>query len=500
MDIRETALLPTPLGSAAPGEGVVRARTVKQLRQQVAPARTSSYAQSISRHFLLAASALLLLADGLAFLLAFDLSMLARHPGAAGIPELTPTVLLSAVIVWGGMWASGAYSNFLVERLTTQFARAFLTCSAVFALLLLIASVTASSEFGSGPSLSAWYLATLVGLAVTRLLAYASVSTWRRSGKLARVVAVVDVDGMGAALAQRMQRHDASELHYIGTFSQDGCGGNAISDLVRITRAQRVDEIIIAAGGACDSDVESVVEQLGAVPTNLHVCNTMQQTRFPHPEPSLIFGHSVLTLYRRPLDGWGAVLKRAEDLMLGGLIIFLLLPLMGVIAALIKLDSRGPVLFRQKRLGLNNTAFEILKFRSMVHRPAPEQDVPQARQNDPRVTRVGRFLRRSSLDELPQLFNVLWGEMSLVGPRPHAVPHNLHYSSVIERYNCRHRVRPGITGWAQVNGFRGETDTLEKMQRRVEFDLDYIDRWSPVFDAKVLLKTVIVCFRDRAAY
>jgi exopolysaccharide biosynthesis polyprenyl glycosylphosphotransferase len=224
----------------------------------------------------------------------------------------------------------------------------------------------------------------------------------------------------------------------------------------------------------------------------------MQQARFPHPEPSLIFGHPVLTLYRRPLDGWGAVLKRTEDIMLSGLIMLLLLPIMGVIAVLIKLDSAGPVLFRQKRLGLNNTVFEILKFRSMVHMPGPEREVPQARQNDPRVTRVGRFLRRSSLDELPQLFNVLRGEMSLVGPRPHAVPHNQRYSSVIERYDCRHRIRPGITGLAQVNGFRGETDTLEKMQCRVEFDLDYINRWSLLLDAKVLVKTVIVCFRDRA--
>jgi putative colanic acid biosynthesis UDP-glucose lipid carrier transferase len=317
---------------------------------------------------------------------------------------------------------------------------------------------------------------------------------------LARVVAVVDVAGMGPTVAQRIQRTDATYLHFLGMFSRESCDGYAIDDLVRIAGTQRIDEIIIAAAGASESDTDTVVEQLGAVPTNVHLCKTLHKACILHPDPSVIFGHPVQTVYRRPLDGWGGVLKRAEDLVLGALILFLLLPLMGLIAALIKLDSPGPVLFRQKRLGLNNAVFEILKFRTMVHMPEPEEEVPQARQNDPRVTRVGRFLRRSSLDELPQLFNVLRGEMSLVGPRPHAIPHNLHFSSVIGRYWCRHRIRPGITGWAQVNGFRGETDTLEKMQRRVDFDLEYINRWSLLLDAKVLAKTVVICFRDRAAY
>jgi putative colanic acid biosynthesis UDP-glucose lipid carrier transferase len=425
---------------------------------------------------------------------------LARGPVPASTPALTPTVLLSAVIMSGTMWISGAYSKFASERLSAQFARAFFNCSAVFALLLLVGYATRRPAFGSGPSLAAWYPAALIGLAVVRLPAYFSVDRWRRSGRLARGVAVVDIAGMGASLARRMQRNDASELQFLGVFSRQCSAGYAIEDLVWITRSQRVDEIIIAAGGASDSDVESVVEQLGAVPTNVHVCTTLQQTGFLHPEPSLVFGQAVLTVHRRPLDGWGAVLKRAEDLVAGGLILFLLLPLMVVIAVLIKLDSRGPVLFRQKRLGLNNTVFEILKFRTMVYMPGPEREVPQARQNDPRVTRLGRLLRRASLDELPQLFNVLRGDMSLVGPRPHAIPHNQHYSSVIGGYCCRHRVRPGITGWAQVNGFRGETDTVDKMRRRVEFDLDYIKSWSLLFDAKVLLKTVIVCFLGRAAY
>jgi exopolysaccharide biosynthesis polyprenyl glycosylphosphotransferase len=192
--------------------------------------------------------------------------------------------------------------------------------------------------------------------------------------------------------------------------------------------------------------------------------------------------------------------KRIEDLVLGTMLLVLMLPLMVVIAAAIRLDTPGPVLFRQKRRGLNNRAFDILKFRTMVHVPDPEPTVPQARRKDPRVTRVGRVLRRTSLDELPQLLNVLKGEMSLVGPRPHALAHDARYAALIDGYEDRHRVPPGITGWAQVHGHRGETDTLEKMQRRVEHDLFYLANRSLLFDLRILVLTVTTVWRDRNAY
>jgi putative colanic acid biosynthesis UDP-glucose lipid carrier transferase len=170
------------------------------------------------------------------------------------------------------------------------------------------------------------------------------------------------------------------------------------------------------------------------------------------------------------------------------------------IALLVKLDSPGPVLFRQQRLGFNNNVFVVFKFRTMKCRAEPETTVPQARRDDPRVTRVGRFLRRLSLDELPQLFNVLKGEMSLIGPRPHALVHNEQFAALIDDYLGRHRVQPGITGWAQVNGLRGETDTLAKMQRRVEYDLAYIDRWSVMLDLRILFLTTLSVLFDRSAY
>ena len=186
--------------------------------------------------------------------------------------------------------------------------------------------------------------------------------------------------------------------------------------------------------------------------------------------------------------------------MLGTLLLVLTLPLMVAIAVAIRLDTPGPALFRQTRRGLNNRPFGILKFRTMVFVPGPELTVPQAWRRDPRVTRVGRVLRRTSLDELPQLFNVLKGEMSLVGPRPHALAHDARYAALIDGYAERHRVPPGITGWAQVHGYRGETDTLEKMQHRVDHDLAYIANQSLLLDLKILVLTVRTVWRDHNAY
>jgi putative colanic acid biosynthesis UDP-glucose lipid carrier transferase len=211
----------------------------------------------------------------------------------------------------------------------------------------------------------------------------------------------------------------------------------------------------------------------------------------------------MLDLWHRPLSTWERLAKVLEDRVLALLFLVLASPLMLLIALAIKLDSRGPVLFHQRRAGFGNDTFEMLKFRTMVAGASSdreEAEVPQARRNDTRITRVGGFLRRSSLDELPQLVNVLRGEMSLVGPRPHAIQHDRFYASLIDDYLARQRVKPGLTGWAQVNGLRGETDTPEKMRRRVLYDLYYIDNWSVWLDLKILFLTIFVGFVHKNAY
>jgi putative colanic acid biosynthesis UDP-glucose lipid carrier transferase len=210
-----------------------------------------------------------------------------------------------------------------------------------------------------------------------------------------------------------------------------------------------------------------------------------------------VAGMLTLDLNRSPMAGPMRWIKRAEDLIVGGVLSILVLPVCLVVALTVKLSSPGPVLFKQYRTGINGQRFKVYKFRSMsVHHEA-DDTVTQARHGDPRVTRVGAFLRRTSLDELPQFYNVLQGRMSIVGPRPHALSHNEYYKDLVESYMQRHKVKPGITGWAQVNGYRGETDTLEKMEKRVEYDLWYINNWSLALDIKIIVMTVFKGFINR---
>ena len=207
----------------------------------------------------------------------------------------------------------------------------------------------------------------------------------------------------------------------------------------------------------------------------------------------------ALSVYDTPFQGASDLLKRAEDIVLSSIILLMLTLPMLCIAAAVKLTSPGPVIFKQKRYGLDGKQILVYKFRSMkVQDNGPT--VKQATKNDPRITKLGAFLRRTSLDELPQFINVLQGRMSIVGPRPHAVAHNEEYRKLIKGYMLRHKVRPGITGWAQVNGLRGETETINKMVKRVEYDLDYIHRWSVWLDLKIIFMTVFNGFINKNAY
>jgi len=204
-------------------------------------------------------------------------------------------------------------------------------------------------------------------------------------------------------------------------------------------------------------------------------------------------GLPVALLVDRPLRGWGAVVKRLEDIVLASILLILSLPIFAVIALTVWVDSPGPIIFRQRRHGWNNRSFDVLKFRTMRWMPSDSLSLVQTSRQDDRIAKVGRILRRTSLDELPQLFNVLKGDMSLVGPRPHAVDMRTEDRlghEIVDEYPHRHRVKPGITGWAQVNGCRGATQTAEQVRRRVELDLFYAENWSVLLDLKILLKTL----------
>lgn len=276
----------------------------------------------------------------------------------------------------------------------------------------------------------------------------------------------------------------------------------SLDGLVAAARAGTIDQIVLALPQSAVGRTEQILRRLDHLAVRISIVTHIASDILP-PGPAhrvaALGPVGLLTVKSRPLDGWGTVLKTVEDYVLGSIALVLALPVMALVAVAVKLDSPGPVLFRQRRRGLNGAVFEVLKFRTM--RVLEDGGtVTQATRGDPRVTRVGRFLRASSLDELPQLINVLRGEMSLVGPRPHAVAHDDRYAEEIRRYPSRQQVKPGITGLAQVRGHRGETETPEKMQARVDQDLAYVESWSLWLDLRILALTVVKAWGGRNAY
>ena len=487
---------------------LIRPTRAPRPREQPRAAFAWAEAQSAARAHSSRADPMRLFAEGVALadagtvLLCSSVAYLARYGLVLQPVELSVT-LLAVLLTYNAMRLCGAYAHDPARRLPVQVARAAQAFSLVFVLLLLLGYLTKTSGQVSRLWAVGWYMLALLGFAAVRVVAHAQLARWRRRGRLARTVAIVDLsqDGDGALLARRLRQHSAGDIQLVGVFL--GSAGNAaapdgVEDLIALSRLFRIDEVAVAPGNAPAAEADAVLRRLSTIPTTVRICPRVPSLALPAREAALFFGQPALTIHQKPLAGLSSLAKRVEDVVLSAVITLMLLPLMALVAFAIRVDSPGPVLFRQPRLGFNNNVITVFKFRSMHHRV--ESGVPQATRHDPRVTRVGRLLRRSSLDELPQLFNVLRGEMSLVGPRPHAVAHNEQYAALIDDYLGRHRVQPGITGWAQVNGFRGETDTLDKMQRRVEHDLAYIDNWSILLDLKILALTAVVGLFNGNAY
>ncbi len=271
------------------------------------------------------------------------------------------------------------------------------------------------------------------------------------------------------------------------------------SEVARLCREGRLDVVYVALPLGARSRASALLAQLWDTTASVYLLPDVCVLGPVRPSLHLVAGTPVVRMCETPFLGAKAFVKRAEDLVLGTLLLAACLPLLALVAAAVKLDSRGPVIFRQRRHGLDGREIVVYKFRTMrVLEDGAE--LCQARAADPRVTRVGAFLRRFSLDELPQLVNVLQGRMSLVGPRPHALAHTELYRKLISGYMIRHKVRPGITGWAQVNGLRGETDCVEKMQARIEHDLAYLSDWSLAFDLRILARTAWAVIRPRNAH
>jgi Undecaprenyl-phosphate glucose phosphotransferase len=268
-----------------------------------------------------------------------------------------------------------------------------------------------------------------------------------------------------------------------------------VADLVALGRRETIDAIVIALPHYAVPRVRQLASTLRSLPADLLLCpDLIGAANADGPRPNVLLGGLQFpALYRQPHKDWGGLVKWLEDKLIASLVLLALSWVMLLVALAIRLDSKGPIFFRQPRFGFNNQPFHVLKFRTMYHHLGDVTGARRTVRSDPRVTQIGRFLRRTSLDELPQLINVLRGDMSIVGPRPHPIEmkvlDRLYYEAV-KTYPARHRVKPGLTGLAQVNGLRGEVDTLEKAQRRVEFDLQYIERWSLSLDLKIMMLTL----------
>ena len=384
-------------------------------------------------------------------------------------------------------------------------------CGTIFLVLVTFAFALKISAQFSRVWVFSWFLCATFLICGGRIYFSFMLLKWSRDGRLARNIAIV---GSGAQAKKSLERLHQSREPWnviVGVFDDRGVDRigpevmghtvlGSVDDLLGFARAHRVDVVIIALPWSADQRLLSITNKLSELPIDLRLGSDLVGFMYPGRNYSSLGGIATLEIAHKPLEGWKAVVKEIEDKILALLLLILFAPLMLLIALAIKLESRGPVLFCQPRYGFNNKVFTVFKFRTMYHERAPEKGVPQARQDDPRVTRIGRFLRRMSLDELPQLFNVLQGKMSLVGPRPHAVPHNEEYAATIGGYFARHRVKPGITGWAQVNGLRGETYAPEKMKARVEHDIYYTDHWSLLFDLQVLAMTVFIVLLQKNAH
>jgi putative colanic acid biosynthesis UDP-glucose lipid carrier transferase len=368
-------------------------------------------------------------------------------------------------------------------------------------VILFFAFITKTSSSYSRFVMSLWF-----GLAPTmmigwRLLLRFVLMEFRRRGGNSRTVAIAGLTPMAQRIAERIATDPYSGMHILGFYDDRKPGrrhvlpeqyGPLVGDLdslVADAREGKIDRIYITLPLKAEPRINAIVHKLADTTATVFVVADFLVFDLLHAQWSQVGDIPVVSIFDTPFHGVGGWLKRVEDLILGTVIVSIIAVPLAAIAIGVKLSSKGPVFFKQRRYGLNGKEIRVLKFRSMsVLEDGPV--VTQVKKGDQRITRFGAFLRQTSLDELPQFLQVLTGEMSIVGPRPHAVAHNELYRSKIHGYMLRHKVKPGITGWAQVNGWRGETDTVDKMEKRVEHDLEYIRNWGLFWDLKIIFLTI----------
>lgn len=410
---------------------------------------------------------------------------------------------------------AGIYRMKSFRSRSSQYARLIAAWLIVFLLLSAVIFLGKLQDEFSRVWMLSFISIGLVALTGFRMVLFGVIRHWAREGRLTRRTVVVGGGELGESLIRQFKEQRGSDVRIIGLFDDRNderspdtiCGQRklgVVDDLVEFARRTRIDLVIFALPISAEARILQMLQKLWVLPVDIRLAAHTNKLQFRPRSYSYVGSVPVLDVFDRPIANWDVVMKWLFDKLVGGLILLAAAPVMALVTLAIKLDSRGPVLFKQKRYGFNNELIEVYKFRSMYADMADANASKLVTKDDPRVTRVGRIIRKTSLDELPQLFNVvLKGNLSLVGPRPHAVNAQAAerlYDEAVDGYFARHRVKPGITGWAQVNGWRGETDTAEKLQARVEHDLFYIENWSLLFDLHILVRTPFALLSAENAY
>ena len=399
-------------------------------------------------------------------------------------------------------------SQVIVRRWPTA-ASLLLRWVILLAILLLIGYVTKISAEFSRRVILTWAVLTPAPLIAVTLLINEVIRRVMFSPSNARSAVFAGYNEVSVALAERLRHNqelciradgffDDRSTERLGMTEDEGLLGG-LSDLAAYVKTHNVEVIFVSLPMRQVQRVLDLLEDLRDTTASIYYVPDIFVFDLIQSRTGEIAGMPVVAMCETPFFGYRAVVKRMMDIVLGSAALVALAPLLALIAIAVKTDSPGPVFFMQRRYGLDGREIRVYKFRTMTVTEDGEV-IRQATPDDPRITRVGRVLRRYSLDELPQLLNVIGGTMSLVGPRPHAVAHNEEYRKVIKGYMIRHKVLPGMTGLAQVSGCRGETRTVEEMRKRIEYDLDYLRHWSPMLDFKIMVKTALMLMNDRKAY
>jgi Undecaprenyl-phosphate glucose phosphotransferase len=451
------------------------------------------------------------LADALAVAASGLLAALAM--GGADMPRMAVVSPLAALVTIAVLRRNWSYTISALRHTSAQIEK---VAKSIVAVLCMGAGAAyiAGIELASPGTALLWLALVLASLIAVRLAAARIVDHLAEAGRLVRRTVIVGGGPEAEMLIEALEREGSKHLQILGIFddrsderSSDSIRGYAklgnFEQLVMFCRNAAVDLLIVTVPVAAEQRLLQILERLFTLNVDVRISALSSKLRLNSAAYAHVGRVPMLAVMDKPLTDWDRVLKNIEDKILGTLLLLIAAPVMALVAVAIRLDSKGPIFFKQRRFGFDNELIEVFKFRSLRADAADLSADKLVTKDDARLTRVGRFIRRTSLDELPQLFNVLRGEMSLVGPRPHAAHAKAErdlYQAVVAGYFARHRVKPGITGWAQVNGWRGETDTHEKIQRRVELDLYYIDNWSVLFDLYIIALTPLALLSQRNAY